>query len=240
MFIDGTILDWSYYSDNSSGRSAEGASKIVWRAHEIWRHATSQVSTDSDEFKLSDAISNLKRAINHRLQALNQAYSFEALPFTNRKQTLEKLQFYGIIRPAIVRELFEVRNLIEHQDGRPPNIEHCKRYVDFTWYFLKSTDSLLLLKVDDVIFWSDGENDVSLDFRPEFDGSWNITVVGDLPDKYILERMQAGAVELDCTINRPAYIRVPIYGRWNPTSEQLTIFARKYFELSGYSWEYHV
>lgn len=239
MFINGTILDWHYYTDNSSGPSDEGASNIVWRAHEIWRHATSQVSPDSDEFKLSDAISNLKRAVNHRLQALNQAYSFDALPFTNRKQTLEKLQYYGIIRPAIVKELFEVRNLIEHQDGRPPNIEHCKRYVDFVWYFLKSTDSLLLMKVNDVIFWNDGEHDVSLNFQPEFDGSWNITVVGNLPAEYIFERAQTGAIELDCTIDRPTYIRVPIYGRWRPTSEQLATFARKYFELSGYSWEYH-
>ena len=239
MFINGDILEGNYYTENSSGPSDEDARKIVWRAHEIWRHAASQVSADSDEFKLSDAISNLKRAVNHRLQALNQAYSFDALPFANRKQTLEKLQFYGIIRPTIVKELFEVRNLIEHQDGRPPGIEHCKRYVDFVWYFLKSTDSLLLMKVIDVIFWKDEEHDVSLDCRPEFDGSWNITVMGNLPDEYILDRMQSGAVELDCTIDRPAYVRAPIYGRWNPTPEQLTIFSRKYFELVGYSWEDH-
>jgi hypothetical protein len=238
MFISEEILDWSYYTDNQSGLSSEEEDTLVWRAHELWRHATSLIKTDCSEFARSDSISNLKRAVNHRLQTLSQAYSFDALPFSNRKQTLEKFQFYGIIRPALLKEIFEVRNAIEHQDDTPPGEENCRRYADLVWYFLKSTDSLLLMKPDDVHFWSDDEKN-SLVFWPKFDGSWNITVEGEISSEFILESGRLGAIELDESYERPSYICSPVYGKWNPTPEQLTNFARKYFGLSGYWWEDH-
>lgn len=238
MFISGRILDWKYYTENGSGLSYDEENEIVWRAHEIWRHASSLIAKDCSEFALSDAISNLKRAVNHRLQALSQAYSFDALPFSNRKQTLEKFQFYGIIRPALLKELFLVRNAIEHQDAGPPSVAQCSTYVDFVWYFLKSTDSLLLMKVEDVIFWSSDEQ-YSLTFKPKFDGAWKVTIKGELPAEDILACAQPGALNVEESCDRPAYIHSSIYGRWNPTDAQLSDFARKYFELSGYWWEDH-
>ena len=240
MFISGQVLDWSYYTENGSGLSDDEENEIVWRAHEIWRHARSLISKDCSEFALSDAVSNLKRAVNHRLQALSQAYSFDALPFPSRKQTLEKFQFYGIIRPALLKELFLVRNAIEHQDATPPNVAQCSTYVDFVWYFLKSTDSLLLMKVEDVIFWSPPDGQYSLRFIPKFDGSWNVVIKGELPPEYILACAQPGALNIDeSSYERPARTHSSVYGRWNPADAQLTDFARKYFELSGYWWEDH-
>ncbi|MEQ6342920.1 MAG: hypothetical protein M3A44_15075 [Gammaproteobacteria bacterium] len=240
MFICGEVLDWNYYSDNGSGLSDDEEERIVGRAHDIWRHASSLISPGSSEFSLADAITGLKRAVNHRLKALSNAYSFDALPFLNQKKTLEKFQFYGIIRPALLKELFEIRNSIEHMDRAPPSVDECRRYVDFVWYFLKSTDSLLTMKLDDVIFWCDSENR-SLRFCPEFDGSWNIKVSGEVLVADILECWQPGAlelVELDESCERPDYIRARIYGRWQPSPDQLSSFARKYFDLSGY-WEDH-
>jgi hypothetical protein len=233
MFIDGKILDWDYYTENSAGLNFDEEDEIVWRSHEIWRHASSLIIKDCSEFALSDAISNLKRAVNHRLKALSQAYCFDTLPFSNRKQTLEKLQFYGIIRPALLKELFEVRNAIEHQDSSPPTIDQCNKYVDIVWYFLKSTDSLLLMKVDDGIFWSPDEQ-YSLSFQPEFDGMWNVIISGTIPAEAILMHEEHGAIDVDEACKQPAYTKPSIYGRWKPTDAQLSDFARKYFELSGY------
>ena len=207
----------------------------------MWRHANSLLSKDCSDFSISDAVSNLKRAVNHRLQTISQAYSFESLPFSNKKQTLEKLQFYGIIRPTLLKELFHVRNAIEHQDASPPSAAQCSRYIDFVWYFLKSTDSLLLMQVEDVIFWSQpkpGEQH-SLTFHPKFDGSWHVIVQGELPSEYILASAEPGALNVDEDYERPDYIRSSVYGKWAPTDAQLTDFARKYFELSGYWWEDH-
>lgn len=239
MFISERVLDWNYYTENSSGISHDEENEIVWRAHEIWRYASSLISRDCSEFALCDVIANLKRAVNHRLQALSHAYAFDALPFPNRKQTLEKFQFYGIIRPALLKELFLVRNAIEHQNADPPNLTQCSTYIDFVWYFLKSTDSLLLMKVEDVIFWSPPDGEYSLTFHPKFDGSWNVLVKGELPSEDVLSSAQPGSLTIDESYKRPAYIHSSVYGRWNPTAAQLTAFARKYFELSGYWWEDH-
>lgn len=236
MYISGDVLNWDYYSENSAGLSYDEEELIVERAYDIWRHASSQILADSSEFSRADAITGLKRAVNHRLKMLSKSYSFDALPFSNQKKTLEKYQFYGIIRPTLLKELFEIRNLIEHTDHVPPNIGECRKYVDIVWYFLKSTDTLLKMKVDDVIFWRDNE-DRSLTFQPEFDGSWKITVWGKISATDILERWKPGALEVDEDCERPSYICSDIYGRWNPTEEQLGAFARKYFGLSGYWWE---
>lgn len=239
MFISGQVLDWNYHSENGSGLSLDEENETVWRAHEIWRYANLLISPESSEFVLSDVIANLKRAVNHRLQALSRSYCFDTLPFSSQKRVLEKLQFYGIIRPAMLKELFAVRNSIENRDVSPPNYEQCSRYVDFVWYFLKSTDSVLLMKVDDVIFSSPiGQHD-ELRFVPEFEGSWRILVHGELSEEYILSSAQPGAIYLNESAERPPYISSQICGMWNPTEEQLTNFARVYFALTGYWYEDH-
>jgi hypothetical protein len=231
MYICGEILDWSYYYDNASGLSYEEEQLLVGRAHEIWRHASSLISADCSEFSVADAITGLKRAVNHRLKALTRVYCFDALPFHSQKKTLEKFQFYGIIRPAMLKDLFEVRNLIEHMDVPPPSVDACSRYVDFVWYFLKSTDSLLATHLSEVIFWSETDHR-SLTFLVAFDGSWNITAQGELLPQDMLGSWRPGALEIDDSIESPTYARPKIYGRWKPTPDQLTDFARKYFELS--------
>ena len=165
------------------------------------------------------------------------AYSFDALPFPAQKKTLEKFQFYGTIRPALLKEIFEIRNSIEHMDSMPPSLDECRRYIDFVWYFLKSTDSLLAMRCDEVIFWSESEHR-SLRFCPEFDGAWRITVQGGVLPQDVLECWQPGAIELDESLERPDYIRSQVYGLWRPTPDQLTSFARTYFSLSGYWWDH--
>lgn len=239
MFISNSVLTWDFDTENGSGPSSEEAAQIVWRAHEIWRHAISLITEGCDDFARGDALTNLKRAINHRLQAISKTYAFDALPFSNKRQTLEKFQFYGLVRPALLKELFEIRNAIEHYDGPPPAEDQCRRYGDFVWYFLKSTDSLLLMKVDDVQFWS-SESDDRLSFIPTFDGSWKIIIQGYLSQELIHRSKEKDSLELDESCQPPEYSPPPIYGLWKPTPDQLTRFARTYFRLSGYWWEDHV
>ena len=40
----------------------------------------------------------------------------------------------------LLKRLIDVRNLIEHEDGPPPNKEVCAELSEFTWYFLRATD----------------------------------------------------------------------------------------------------
>lgn len=238
MLISGDVLSWSYHNENGSGLTDEEQDRIVRRAYKIWRHSSSLVSDDSSEFKLADAIVGLKRAVNHRLKTLTTSYALDALPFSSERKSLERLQHYGIIRPAILKELFGIRNAIEHADHAPPSVNDCRRYVDFVWYFLKSTDSLLDMKLEDVIFWCDTEAR-SLRFCPNFNAGWNIEVSGNLLPADILQSWEPGAIDLDESIGRPSYRTPEIFGRWRPTSEQLCTFATTYFELSGYPWDDH-
>lgn len=239
MWVSSTVLEWGYHNEHGSGPSLDDQNPTVWRAHEIWRHANSLISENCSSFALSDAIANLKRAINHRLQSLSKAYCFNALPFSSDKKTLEKFQHYGIIRPSMLRELFEVRNAIEHRDADPPSLVRCEQYVDFVWYFLKSTDSLLLMQADDVVFWSGSETGCALRFCVNLAAQWEIVVHGDLPEELILSGPRPGALEIDESYPRPEYIKSGLHGKWNPTDGQLTHFARCYFATTGFWYEDH-
>src|SRR5690348_6826755 len=77
MYVRGEILDWSHYNENRSGLSEKDEQPLIWRAHDIWRHASSLVSPDCSEFSLADAITVLKRAVDHRLKALRRRYCFD-------------------------------------------------------------------------------------------------------------------------------------------------------------------
>jgi hypothetical protein len=41
------------------------------------------------------------------------------------------------------QKLVDIRNAVEHEDAIPPDLETCKDFAEFTWYFLKSTDRIL-------------------------------------------------------------------------------------------------
>jgi hypothetical protein len=76
-------------------------------------------------------------------------------------------------------------------------------------------------------------------FQPVFNGSWSITVTGkgELLSQDILADWLPGALEIDESCERPDYIDAKVYGLWKPTPDQLTTFAKKYFGLSGYSYD---
>ena len=53
---------------------------------------------------------------------------------------LERLEAVGLARPLLIRQLFTLRNDIEHNDAPPPDEQKCSELLDATWYFLKTTD----------------------------------------------------------------------------------------------------
>jgi len=42
----------------------------------------------------------------------------------------------------MLQKLKEIRNAVEHQDAFPPDTESCQVFLEFTWYFLRSTDGM--------------------------------------------------------------------------------------------------
>lgn len=112
----------------------------VRRPHAILAHAEDLLSTNESELSIADSINNLKRAINIRLRHLEEIYKFGEM-FPKEFGSLERLAYVGLARPFLVKQLFELRNNIEHRDAPPPNAERAWELVDAAWYFLRTTDS---------------------------------------------------------------------------------------------------
>lgn len=116
----------------------------VHRAYEYWEHARQLLESPTSQFQLADAIANLKRAVNHRLKAIERAYSLRSFPLANRPPSyLAILESVGLVRPALLKYLMDVRNAIEHEDKRPPSPKRCGELLDMSWYFLRSTDAAI-------------------------------------------------------------------------------------------------
>lgn len=85
----------------------------------------------------------------------------------------------------VLRALIEVRNNIEHSDGRPPGVNRCKEMAEYIWYFLRATDPLVR-EVPDTYALGTVDSDDFEAYWVEIvtgpDKSWIIEARGWLPD----------------------------------------------------------
>lgn len=152
------------------------------RAYQIWSHAVELMNSSKDNSYRVDVITTLKRAVDHRLSLLEDIYKFDKIPIQPKPQRrLERLEYWGIIRPSMLKRLIDIRNAIEHEDEIPPEWDRCLEFVDFVWYFLRSTDSLCKQQVQEFMI----ENEVNHEFRwmnVKVDtNDWTIVVKGWCP-----------------------------------------------------------
>ncbi len=140
LWLSSEVLEWHASLESTT----EYDSRNWKRAYDIWSHAEQiLIQPLEDGLYLVDAVNTLKRAKDHRLRILKKLYSFKSIPIKNKPpDLLEQMAYFGIIRPIMLRQLLTVRNEIEHQDVSPPKYNECKELLEFSWYFLRSTDSL--------------------------------------------------------------------------------------------------
>lgn len=234
MYLNDDFFNWPYSDYESTGVDFD---KLT-RAHDMWRHAQSRVKGEPNEFDRVDCISSLKRAVNSRLKTIESVYNFDKLPsLRSKKQTLEKYQDYGLIRPSILRDLFEIRNLLEHEDVDPPETDKCHLFIDIVWYFLKSTDSLLQMKCDCLIYESDTSE---LFMRPDSEWSYSLSgkvekhLVSDTPKTNFIELVDGKTSDF---LGNSAMLNIS--GSVKMTEELKTRFARDYFGAMDYWFEDH-
>jgi hypothetical protein len=161
-------------------RSSTSLADTNWeRAYEIWEHAEEILRGYPDDSYLGDVIANLKRAVIHRTNHLMEVYALNKTPIKEQpRKALERLEYWGIIRPTMLRRLIDVRNAIEHEDAPAPDRERCFEFLDFVWYFLRSTDSLSKTMMEEFELSGSGEHDLVLTFHPNSD--WKIELFGRL------------------------------------------------------------
>jgi hypothetical protein len=140
LWLDPMILNWN--AEPASGRLEEPQ----WRRpYEIWAHAESILQgNDLSDFKRTDALTTLKRAVDRRVQQVNAIGDLKSIPIPDKPSgTLELLEYIGLIRPIMLHRLIEIRNAVEHKDNLPPTVEELLIFLEFVWYFLRSTDNAL-------------------------------------------------------------------------------------------------
>ena len=167
VWLDPQILQWANYGQGG----AEPNVSVRARAYEIWNHADEVLKHATSDFQLVDVITTLKRSIDQRMRALNDIYSFDAIPLKNKPaDMLGLLESLDIVRPLMFRNLLAIRNTIEHEDAPPPDIRSSHVFLEFAWYFLRSTDRLLQIITSDVGFDPTGQHEDSywmeLDYGP--------------------------------------------------------------------------
>jgi hypothetical protein len=138
MWLSPEILKWQI----TLGAHEEHNRRFGARSYEIWSHAEDLLNQHSKDFRIS-GITTLWRAIDHRLRLLERIYSFKKIPIKNKPTDyLHLLEFLGIVRPLMLQRLKDLRNTVEHEDEFPPDCESCQVLLEFTWYFLRSTDGM--------------------------------------------------------------------------------------------------
>ncbi|MFT9817511.1 MULTISPECIES: hypothetical protein [unclassified Lysinibacillus] len=194
-WISNEILNWESYSDSSVVLEKEKGE----RAYEIWEHAKSQIENNESEFHLADGITNLKRALNHRLKLIEEIYGFKFIKINNKpKGYMEILEVFGVVRPFLMKRLLTIRNGIEHNDEKPPSYERCLELLDVVWYFLKSTDSMVQFAVKDLAFELDEEGDKPYYFGLRYvQQERDIFIInGKIPEKLIYDEPTPNSIEV--------------------------------------------
>ncbi|HKX53478.1 MAG TPA: hypothetical protein VJM47_06715 [Nitrosospira sp.] len=136
IWLSPVVFDWEPYPR----ATIPNDSYRVRRPHAILAHAEEILSKNESEFAIADSILGLKRAINSRLRHLDEIYGFREL-FPKQGGSLERLEQVGLARPFLIKQLFELRNDIEHKDAMPPGAKRTRELIDAVWYFLRATDA---------------------------------------------------------------------------------------------------
>lgn len=196
IYISNDILSWDAFKE--SAVSSQEDWKLSYR---YLHHAESLLMDPQNEPSLSDAIINLNKAVNHRINTLNNTYKFKKIPDKNKpKGLLDLLSFYGIVKPTMLNKLYTLRNDIEHQFKPPPNVSRCAEFVDFVWYFLKSTDAIAREIVDTFLLEPEGSDGT---IEKEFaeisvytDEGWEAFISGMVPANLIADNFD-DAIEIN-------------------------------------------
>jgi hypothetical protein len=184
MWIDSSILHWS---SNKEATIVYGKDERK-RAYEILAHAEGILANPATPLHLVDALTTMKRALDHRVRLLNDRYVFEKIPLAGKpKRSFEVFAYFGIMKPRMVSQLIQIRNKLEHEDAEPPALDRCQEFAELVWYFLRSTDSLIRERVDRFSLQPSFEDPLSkarryeLQISAEGGNGWEFELEGWLP-----------------------------------------------------------
>lgn len=155
------------------------------RCYSYLNHAESLLVAANNDYFYIDVISNLKRAVDHRVKLISKQYNIKPVSkLFDLKGTFETLAEFSLIRKLMVSKLLELRNCIEHQFQTAPSHDRCEEYIEFTWYFLRSTDYLAKELCTDIYFDAGESSHYFAELQLSIESGWNIELRACLPKKF--------------------------------------------------------
>lgn len=165
---------WLFWKQSVEGRIVSSTTDAVDRPYEIHQHVCDRLAGDPSDLDRVDAITTLRRAVAHRVRRLMDMYELRKLPNPRKiKGELQLLASFDIIRPFMLKRLIDIRNIVEHQDSRPPSTEDCLMFADLIWYFLRSTDSLVHGLLADLLFYPPGTGPYLSELHPSVEARFS-------------------------------------------------------------------
>jgi hypothetical protein len=162
VWIDPSWLSWEYRALQSVPEESTSfdpsdtitsPSEATARLYDIHQHACDRLEGEPSRDDRGDTIIALRRVVGRRVKELTEIYELRKLPTgVKPKYDLELLEYFGIIRPFMLKRLIDLRNSVEHEDSSPPPTDECLMFVDLVWYFLRSTDKLVHGRVEEIDF----------------------------------------------------------------------------------------
>ncbi|MET1171347.1 hypothetical protein [Paenibacillus amylolyticus] len=198
IWIPREVLTWDMEVDSSTVFDDNES----LRSYEIWEHSKNLISSHTSEFQLVDSIANLKRSLNQRLQLIEKRYNLKSINYRNKpKGYLELLEQYNVVRPFLMRILLSIRNEIEHNDMRPPDLNRCQELLDVTWYFLRSTDHIIRNQIDKLVISMPREQDKKGNYWINLDIDFGVPVSLKvncwLPDEFVSQTKKNDFLRVD-------------------------------------------
>lgn len=238
LWIEPSWLLWECTSEGRWPVSTDG----VHRPYEMEQHSRDRLAGDPSDLDRVDAITTLKRAVDHRVRMLKKIYGLRQLSKSLKtKDDLELLASFDIVRPFMLRRLIAIRNIVEHEDSKPPSTSDCLMFTDLVWYFLRSTDALVRAQLDDLVFYTPGSQPfvyrrkfsptVKVTFPESFNGSpevdaWLTPASFSYETKTDWIRIEASEID-KYEMEEPPRWRIS--GKMLASGEQMRLFYQAYF-----------
>jgi hypothetical protein len=137
----------------------------VIKSYDLWRHAQQRLNEVDDNggteenFDLGDVVKSLREVVENRQKMLETKFNLEDYIFPETEKLniplYKKLEYFGMIKTTILKDLIEIRNRVVHEQKYPltRDKKRISELVDITWYFLRSTDSLFGRIFSGLIFY---------------------------------------------------------------------------------------
>lgn len=204
IFVSSAVFDWESLSESSQMLGLE------WEVpYSYYRHAE-RVLELVDRHFLIDAISNLKRAVDHRIKHITSTYRIKKTPvYRSTQSVLEALAALEVVKPLMLAQLTDIRNTVEHHYADPPTLPRCRELAEFTWYFLRSTDTLAKQLPTDFGLSEVFDGAYSVAYLGQPTNDWEQTVSVKIPAELGSHTKidNAFAVEVDAIWSREEYIK---------------------------------